>query len=480
MVTGRTHRMTELFGRLAPGATLEEARAELTAVHASMMRAHPEAYSAGGNVQLRVSRLRDQIAAPARTILLVLLAAAGDRVRHRLLERRQPDPGAIGAPRRGAGGARRARRGHGRAPAHAAGREPGAVRRGGGARASRWRARSWAWSRATPPASRCARSTSRSIRACSGWAPAWRWRRPCCWPSSRACPRRRASSGLGAGERQFGSRRARIAACASSRRRRSRSRSCCSPAPACCWPRSSGCETADTGYDMRHVLVFDIPASATGVGAASDGAVSTRKPSGASRSCPASSGVAIGSFVPWRDADTPRPRRQVRAPTATRPPTAKRIRARGSGSSRPDFFSVLGVPLLAGRDFSDEDRAGSELGRHRQPERRAAAVPERRRAQPDRCGGRIRTSAQADAPPHRRRRGRRRRRARRARPAMTVYHPVRQIGIAVRLFVRASGDPYALVPSVTRASSGRLRRTSRSNAPPRSRTSARRCCRPSG
>ncbi len=30
MVTGRVHRMTELFGRLAPGATLEQARAELT------------------------------------------------------------------------------------------------------------------------------------------------------------------------------------------------------------------------------------------------------------------------------------------------------------------------------------------------------------------------------------------------------------------------------------------------------------------
>ena len=29
MVTGRVHRMTELFARLAPGATLEQARAEL-------------------------------------------------------------------------------------------------------------------------------------------------------------------------------------------------------------------------------------------------------------------------------------------------------------------------------------------------------------------------------------------------------------------------------------------------------------------
>src|SRR5262245_25389973 len=34
MVTNRAHRMTELFGRLAPGATFEQARAELTAAHA--------------------------------------------------------------------------------------------------------------------------------------------------------------------------------------------------------------------------------------------------------------------------------------------------------------------------------------------------------------------------------------------------------------------------------------------------------------
>src|SRR5215471_21424015 len=75
MQTFRTHRMTELFGRLAPGAKVEAARSELAAVHADMMREHPEAYSAG-NVELRVTRLRDQIAGPARTVLLLLLAAA--------------------------------------------------------------------------------------------------------------------------------------------------------------------------------------------------------------------------------------------------------------------------------------------------------------------------------------------------------------------------------------------------------------------
>src|SRR5712691_11512723 len=76
MVTSRVHRMTELFGRLAPGASLEAARAELTAVHAAIVREHPESYSPKANVQLKVAKLRDQIASPARTILLVLLGAA--------------------------------------------------------------------------------------------------------------------------------------------------------------------------------------------------------------------------------------------------------------------------------------------------------------------------------------------------------------------------------------------------------------------
>jgi putative ABC transport system permease protein len=76
MTTDRRHRMTELFGRLAPGATVEAARAELLSAHASIMREHPEAYSASAQVQLRVTTLRDQLASPARTVLLLLLAAA--------------------------------------------------------------------------------------------------------------------------------------------------------------------------------------------------------------------------------------------------------------------------------------------------------------------------------------------------------------------------------------------------------------------
>ena len=77
MVTGRVHRMTELFGRLAPGATLDQARAELRSAYAAMMKAHHEAYEGDGNYQIDAKLLRDQITSGARTVLLVLLAAAG-------------------------------------------------------------------------------------------------------------------------------------------------------------------------------------------------------------------------------------------------------------------------------------------------------------------------------------------------------------------------------------------------------------------
>src|SRR6059036_1277326 len=76
MVTGRVHRMTELFGRLAPGADLEQARAELRAVHGAMVKQHPEAYSAKADFRIDAVRLRDQITSRARTVLLVLLAAS--------------------------------------------------------------------------------------------------------------------------------------------------------------------------------------------------------------------------------------------------------------------------------------------------------------------------------------------------------------------------------------------------------------------
>jgi putative ABC transport system permease protein len=76
MVEGRVHRMTDLFGRLAPGADLEAARAELRAVHAAIVTEHPESYARNADFRIDALRLRDEIVSPARTVLLILLAAS--------------------------------------------------------------------------------------------------------------------------------------------------------------------------------------------------------------------------------------------------------------------------------------------------------------------------------------------------------------------------------------------------------------------
>ena len=76
MVTGRIHRMTELFGRLAPGVTLDQARAELRTVYSAMKKDHPEAYSKQADYQIQARMFRDEITSGAKDVLLVLLAAS--------------------------------------------------------------------------------------------------------------------------------------------------------------------------------------------------------------------------------------------------------------------------------------------------------------------------------------------------------------------------------------------------------------------
>ena len=77
MVTGREHRMTEVFARLAPGATVEQARSELRTVYGAMTAAHPEVYKPGDHYSIDVTRMHEQINARANTILWVLFAASG-------------------------------------------------------------------------------------------------------------------------------------------------------------------------------------------------------------------------------------------------------------------------------------------------------------------------------------------------------------------------------------------------------------------
>jgi len=77
MVTGREHRMTEVFARLAPGATLDAARAELQTVYSAMTSAHPETYKPEDHYKIEVTRMHDQINSRANTVLWVLFAASG-------------------------------------------------------------------------------------------------------------------------------------------------------------------------------------------------------------------------------------------------------------------------------------------------------------------------------------------------------------------------------------------------------------------
>jgi len=114
----------------------------------------------------------------------------------------------------------------------------------------------------------------------------------------------------------------------------------------------------------------------------------------------------------------------------------------------PDYFRVVGLPLLAGRHFTDADDAGAEpvvivsesLARRAFPSGSAVdgrvfwTDPVVGPAIPRRIVGVV-----ADADDQNLEAG----------PALTVYHPTRQMRVAGRLFVRTTDDPYKVEPAVT-------------------------------
>lgn len=76
MVLGRTHRMTEIVGRLAPGATVDEARAQVATVYARMQRDDKESYDPGSHFRVAVLPFKDAIGERARLTLWLLMGAA--------------------------------------------------------------------------------------------------------------------------------------------------------------------------------------------------------------------------------------------------------------------------------------------------------------------------------------------------------------------------------------------------------------------
>ena len=76
MTHDRIHRMTEVFARLAPDATVESVRAETSAISARIHDEYPEAYDAGAGFEVTVTELKNQLTSRARPTLLVLLGTA--------------------------------------------------------------------------------------------------------------------------------------------------------------------------------------------------------------------------------------------------------------------------------------------------------------------------------------------------------------------------------------------------------------------
>jgi predicted permease len=76
MVEGRTHRMTEMVARLAPDASIEQARAEVAAVSRRIQSEHNEAYDPGSHHRVAVIPFQEVLGERARTTLWLLMGAA--------------------------------------------------------------------------------------------------------------------------------------------------------------------------------------------------------------------------------------------------------------------------------------------------------------------------------------------------------------------------------------------------------------------
>jgi putative ABC transport system permease protein len=445
MVTERTHRMTQLFGRLAPGATLDAARAELAAAHEAMMREHPAAYGAKADVRLGITPLRDQITAPARPVLLVLLAAAAvvlviacSNVANLILARSVRREGEL-------------------AIRAALGASKGALRRtllaeslvlcGAGALLGVFLARPLVGVVASFAARFSVRALEVTVDNSLLWVGAGL---SIAAAVLLAYVPRLPSAGQGGFALASGSVRI-----TPGTNRRLRMFAMTQIAFSFVLLAGAGTlvaalialQTTRTGYDMRQVLAVDLPMPGLGLGTAQelDFYQEVTRRIG---ELPGVEGVALGSFVPWRDAGS----LDMESPFAAEGYSL----ANGEESPRarlrvvaPGFFDVLGVPLFAGRDFTDEDRRGSgpvvivsqSLAECMFPNGDAInrhvwwTDPYFGKPQPRRIVGIVADVDDENVIPG---------------PALTIYHPLQQMRFAGRLFVRAAGDPYALVPAVTR------------------------------
>ena len=460
MVTGRVHRMTELFGRLAPGVTLDQARAELRSAYSTIRRDHPEAYTEEGDFHIDAKLLRDQITSGARTVLIVLFAASGlvfviacCNVANLILARTVRREGEL-AVRTALGASR------------------GTLRRlllaeslllcGAGAILGVLSAR--------PMVAILARYASRfSVRALGltiDFSMLWVGAGLAILAAVLLAfvprlPSANTSQGFGltsAGVRITGStnRRLRIFAVTQI---------------AASFVLLAGAsmliktlltlEATQTGFDMHRVLAMNLPILS--YGKTPDEIINFyRETIRRIQELPGVDGVAEGTSVPWRDAGDFGPGFQFTGEGHVKGNHEEDARAQFRAVS-PGFFAALGVSILEGRDFNDNDRRGGEhvviisqsvaerlfpgqdpINRHimwTDPVMDFISVSK---------GPRRIVGVAADVDDEHVIPGR----------ALTIYHPFGQVpdnlsdnGVSIfggRLFVHTRMDPYALVSPITR------------------------------
>ena len=450
MVEGRVHRMTELFGRLAPGADLNAVRAELRTAHGAMVRAHPESYPVKADFRIDAVGLRDQIISPARTVLLVLLAASAlvfviacSNVANLILARSVRREGEL-------------------AIRAALGASAGALRRtllaeslllcGAGAVLGVLIAR--------PMVSILSRYAARfSVRALDLTVDAsLLWVGVCLALVAAVLlafvPRLPSSDASSGSSLSNGSVRI-----TSGTNRRLRAFAVTQIAASFVLLAGAGMlltslyalQATQTGFNMRNVLALNVPVVSFSR-PPEQLAVFYKEAMRRIAQLPGVERVAIGTIVPWRDAGTFGPGFQFSVDGYAKADGEEDPRARFRTVS-PGFFASLGVPIVAGRDFSEADRRDAEpvvivsesVARRMFPTQDALnrrlmwTDPVMKfidvKTSPRRIVGIAADVDDENIVPG---------------PAMSVYHPFEQEIGGGRLFVHARMDPYALVPPITR------------------------------
>ncbi len=450
MVTGRVHQMTELFGRLAPGADLDAARAELRVIQGAMIKQHPEAYPQNADFQIDAFGLRDQITSSARTVLLVLLAAsvlvfiiACSNVANLILARSVRREGEL-------------------AIRAALGASTSALRRtllaeslllcGAGALLGVLIARPMVAILARYAARFSVRALDLTVDASPLWVgAALAIAAAVLLAFVPRLPSTEAANGFGLTGGNL-----RIT---SGTNRRLRVFAITQIALSFVLLAGAGMlltalmalQATRTGFDMRHVLALNVPVVSY-QRTPQELSVFYKEAIRRISELPGVERVAVGTVVPWRDAGAFGPGFEFSVAGYRKENGEEDPRARFRTIS-PGFFASLGVPIIAGRDFTEADRSDGEkvvivsqsLARRMFPNQDALnrsfmwTDPVMKFIDVSTAPRRI-VGIAADIDDENVVPG----------PALSVYHPFEQEIGGGRLFVHARSNPYALVPSITR------------------------------